>query len=400
MGIAIDPPDVNRSARLFTVVEKRIVYGLKAIKGIGDGPAEAIVNCRKEGGPFISFMEFLDRLDIKSVGKAVVEVLIKTGAFDNLEPPMIGPAPVTGGSGIRAVLLGNLEKAVEYAQGKKEDKLFGQSSLFEDTGEKTYPDFVFEPFPAWDRMEQLEAEQKLIGFYFSGHPLDDYREAWEQNATLNVADLENAKDGDYVIVGIVKSLKLISDKNGNQMAFASLQDYNGEVDLTFFGKVWKTCADDVAVEGRAAFRGRLDTSRAKPGFIVNSVMDLEKMQKKAARLAEEGKAVKTEAVRSTALKNAEASAEAKPAEAGGEEAGPSYRELHIRISQVLAEREENLYPLRDCLIDNPGSCEVFIHVPDEGQTVIRAARGIIAAADEAAISALKNCGGVAAVWAA
>ncbi|MDR1908714.1 MAG: DNA polymerase III subunit alpha, partial [Spirochaetaceae bacterium] len=363
MGIAIDPPDVNRSDKYFTVVNGRIVYGFLGIKGIGHGPAEEIVNCRREGGPFRDFLEFLDRVDIKAVGKKVVELLIRTGAFDGLVPAGIAGAaagkaaePAAG----RALLQGNLERAVEYAQSKKEDKKFGQSSLFEETGEKTYPDFTFEPFPAWDHADQLEAEKELIGFYFSGHPLDDYRAAWEQNITLDLGRIDKAPEGDYVILGIIKSIKPITDKKGNAMAFGSLADYNGEVDLTFFGKVWKGCQDDLAVEGPAALRGRLDAKRAKPSFIVNSVLDLKKLQSRAARLEAAGKAVRSAALKSSAAEPAGGGA---PGVTGGEPGGgPAFRELHIRISPVLAASEENLYPLRDCLIENPGPCTVFIHV--------------------------------------
>ncbi|MDR2517328.1 MAG: DNA polymerase III subunit alpha [Spirochaetaceae bacterium] len=393
MGIAIDPPDVNHSDKYFTVVNGRIVYGFLGIKGVGHGPAEEIVRCREEAGPFRDFSDFLDRVDLKSVGKRVTEPLIRAGAFDSLRVS-------------RSTLMGNLERALEYAGNKKEDRKFGQGGLFEDTDEKTYPDFVFEDFPPWDRMEQLEAEKELIGFYFSGHPLDDYREVWEQNAGLNLARLPVGADGEYVIVGIVNSLKPITDKKGNLMAFGSLADYTGEIDLTFFAKVWKNFRDDVSVESRAAFRGRLDTSRAKPSFIVSQVMDLEKMRKKALRLAEEGRA--------------EMSAAAKAFQAGGAAAAPSgpehippggggsspamtppaetaFRELHIRIAPACVVRDEDLYPLRDCLIENPGPCAVFIHI---GETEIRAASRITAAADTAVFEPLKHRGIVAAVWAA
>jgi DNA polymerase-3 subunit alpha len=527
LGIAVDPPDVNRSDRLFTVVDGCIVYGLKAIKGVGDGPAEEILRCRREGGSYRSFVDFLDRVNMKATGKAdgkadadgerretvvgkkVVELLIQTGAFDCFDVD-------------RATLLGNLEAAAEYAQKKKEDKMFGQSSLFEDTKEQEYPEFEFQPFPPMDRMEKLNIEKQLIGFYISGHPLDDYKEAWERYVKLDLADSEKAGVGEYTLIGILKTLKPHTNKSGKTMAFASLQDYRGEIDMVFFEKTWEDCRDIVAegnriaVKGRldlrrgtpslvvsavleqerlnrkndlesfcstagpleelreawkqfvtldlsnlknakedeytligtvaglrpfndkngremafgtladyrgeidlvffektwescknritvgavAALKGRLDLKRDKPCFRVGSILDTDRLKKKAAKTAAqpdpagspagEGQAAPAsafKAVPGTAVPGAAAVSET------------AVREVHIRLVPEAAKREEALYPLRDYLLDNPGSCFVYLHVPVEGgEMVIRA--GSPLAADSARLDGLKSCGAVDTVWAA
>ncbi|QQO11079.1 DNA polymerase III subunit alpha [Breznakiella homolactica] len=344
MDIPIDPPDVNRSDRYFTVVDGRIVYGLLGIKGLGDASAEEIVACRKEG-PYTDFMDFLERVDIKTVGKKVIELLIKTGAFDQF-----------GVS--RATLAGNLERAVEYAQNKKADKKFGQSSLFEDTGEKEYPDFEFEEFPEWERNEQLSIEKELIGFYFSGHPMDEYRAFWERAVSLDLAHLERSStDRDYTLVGIIKSLRPYQTKKGRWMGFGSLGDYNGDIDLTFFPDTWEKCRDKLAVDRIIAIKGKVDLSRDRPSFLVDALLDMEQLAEK------------------------------------------SYREVHIRLDQAAAEREEGLYPLRDHLFENSGPCSVFIHVPvSGGEGVVRTATQITASAESSNLEALTLCAGVAEVW--
>jgi DNA polymerase-3 subunit alpha len=362
MGIPIDPPDINRSDRTFTVVDGRIVYGFLGIKGIGDGPAEGIIRCRQEQ-PYRGFMDFLDRVTMKAyergedpdrekskvVGKKGVELLIKTGAFD-------------GFGQNRATLLENLERAVEFAQNKKEDKRFGQTSLFEDTGEKEYPDFECIQYPEMDRMERLNIEKELIGFYFSGHPLDDYREAWKRLVTLNLAQLDTAGEGEYTLIGILKTLKPHVDKKGKPMAFGSLMDYNGEIDLVFFEKIWENCRDKLAVDDKTALKGYLDKRRDKPSFRVLSVLDMENLPGKG-------------------------------------QAELSFREVHIRLKEGTGEREEALYPLRDYLMENPGPCSVFIHVPvSGGEAVIRTAGQIGAPADPVHIGALTQCAGVAEAW--
>jgi DNA polymerase-3 subunit alpha len=537
MGIPIDPPDVNRSQKNFTVVAGRIVYGLKAIKGIGDIPAEEIIRVRGDG-PYQSFMDFLNRVDIKTVGKKGVELLIVTGAFDTM-----------GQS--RETLLGNLERAVDYAQSIKDESRYGQSSLFGDTEEKLYPDFTFDPFPEKSQEEKLRLEKELTGFYLSGHPmdgckdaweryvrldlgnlegaaagpcvligilksikaitsrggkpmafaaltdyrgevdlvffeevwlrcrdtlaeddtialkgkldnkrgkpaiqvesvlagekfkipellesfcaqpLDKYRETWRQLVKLDLRNPENAAEDEYTLVGIVSSLRPIQDKNGKPMAFGSLQDYRGDIDLVFFGKTWENCRDKITEGKLAALKGRLDKSRDKPNFKVSSVLDLERLDRKAGKMAEEQMDKKTEngagpaagggwETNTPAQQNAPASQNTPwnqgavygaPSREGGlqdkgtggaavAEDADRWRELHIRLDNSPARQDEDLLPLRDQLIENPGPCMVFIHVPEPGgrETVIRTASQISTNATTASINALKRCRGVSGVW--
>jgi DNA polymerase-3 subunit alpha len=528
MGIPIDPPDINRSRKNFTVVDGRIVYGLKAIKGIGDIPAEEIIQGRKDG-PYKDFMDFLNRVDIKTVGKKGVELLIQTGAFDTL-----------GQS--RETLLGNLERAVDYAQNIKDESKYGQSSLFGDTGEKLYPDFTFDPFPGKSREEKLRLEKELMGFYLSGHPLDNYREAWERCVHLDLGNLEGTAGGpcvligilkglkpitskggkpmafatladyrgevdlvffeetwlrcrdslgeeeivalkgkldtkrgkpaiqvegvlageklkipellesfcaqpldkyretwrqlvkldlgnpgkeaedEYTLVGIISSLRTIQDKNGKPMAFGSLQDFRGDIDLVFFGKTWENCRDKLPEGKPAALKGRLDKSREKPSFKVSSVLDLDRLDKKAGKMAEErtdrtdgerkdgaegwagrGPAPQTALKQSGPQDGPPQNAGAQNTVRGAETADPPpWRELHIRLGKSPGRRDEDLLPLRDHLIENPGPCQVYIHVPapgDQGQeTVIRTASQISSSATTASVDALRRCLGVAEVW--
>jgi DNA polymerase-3 subunit alpha len=261
MGLVIDPPDINHSDKYFTVVEGRIVYGFLGIKGLGESSADEIIRRRKEGGPYRDFMDFLNRVEIKSVGKKVIELLVQTGAFD-----CFGIA--------RATLQGNLEKAVEYIQNIKDERQFGQSSLFGDSGEKEYAAFIFEDFPEIDRSEKLKAEKELIGFYFSGHPMDEYRELWEKTVKADLGHPETLKPGACVLVGIIKTLKLHTGRGG-KMAFSSLADYNGEIEVTFFSGAWEKCRDRietgkiVILKGEIKYRKDQDRHSFIAGDLIN-----------------------------------------------------------------------------------------------------------------------------------
>ncbi|MDR3172319.1 MAG: DNA polymerase III subunit alpha [Treponema sp.] len=414
MGLSIDPPDINRSEGYFSVVDGRIVYGFMGIKGLGDGPAAEIGTCR-EAGPYKDFMDFLNRVTIKTVGKKVVELLIQTGAFDSFGMH-------------RSTLVENLERAVEWAQKIKDAKQFGQASLFDATDEKEYPDFDFKESPEWDRMEKLRIENELLGFYFSGHPMDDYKATWEQNVTLDLAHYEDAADTMYTLVGIVKVIKLYHTQKGDQMAFVTLSDYNGSLELTFFPRVWKDAESLVTVDRIIALKGRLDHSqkRDRPNFLVEALLDLDQLetaaktsQKKPVAKAGSKKAATKDDLSKPDEAEPKKAAPKKPVEKGGSgkqaadkpkrtpeppvvEKAPeqSYREVHIRIHPNAAEQEEALYPLRDLLIEQSGPCTVFIHLPlGEAETVIRTTSQISATADTTALDTLSQCAGVAQVWA-
>ncbi|MDR0597158.1 MAG: DNA polymerase III subunit alpha, partial [Treponema sp.] len=484
MGIAIDPPDINRSDRLFTVAEGRIVYGFMGIKGLGEAPAEEIIACRGEG-PYRNFMDFLYRVNIKTVGKKVVELLIKTGAFD-------------GFGQTRQTLLMNLETAVDHAQGKKADRELGQASLFDDADEQAYPEYQFVIHNEMDRMEKLNIEQELLGFYFSGHPMDGCKGPWEKYVKLDLSRAESSPERDYTLIGIVKSLKPYTNKSGKAMAFGSLSDYRGEIDLVFFEKIWEGCRDKIAPGDIIALKGRLDKQRGSPSLRVDSILTPDRfaikneLQNYCASghplddyaeawerfvkldLAAQGEAPEGEytligilsSLRPITTKNGKDMAFASLTDFKGEidlvffprpwefsrdkvqenrcvavkgkldksrekisfqvssvveaaklkrkaaklsetaaaislasEAEPSYRELHIRLERAAAEREENLFSLRDYLYGTSGPCPVFIHVPvTEEELVIRAASQIGASPDASCIEALALCNGVAEVW--
>jgi DNA polymerase-3 subunit alpha len=261
MGIEVDPPDVNRSDKLFTVVDGRIVFGFLGIKGLGEAPAQEIVRGRQES-PYKNFIDFLDRVDIKAVGKKVIELLVHTGAFDSFG--------VT-----RETLAGNLERAVEYAQKKKEDKELGQTSLFGDSDSSGMPDYKFEEFPLVSRQDRLNLEKQLIGFYFSGHPMDEYREIWQKTVKVNLGQTENFKTGNCILIGIIKDIKLHTTAKGSKMAFAKLADFNGEIDVTFFSGPWERCQDEVEQDKVSILQGKIDYQKDKDkySFIVESCIN-------------------------------------------------------------------------------------------------------------------------------
>jgi len=343
MGIPVDPPDINRSGKLFSVVDGRIVYGFLGIKGLGDSSAEEIVRGR-QAGAYKSFMDFLNRVDIKAVGKKVILLLVQTGAFDNF--------------GIsRETLEGNLEKAVEYALKNKEDEQIGQTNLFEDAGISSLPDFKFEEFTEKDRLDRLNQEKQLIGFYFSGHPMDEYKEIWQNTVNVNLGEIEKLKTGNCILIGIIKNIKQIITSRGRKMAFASLADYNGEIEVTFFSDPWERCQDFLKNDIVVILKGKIDYQKDKDkySFLADSIL------------------TKEEAM--------------------------AFSDIHIALKEGAADNNEELNQLRDFLAENSGSNTIFIHIPVSGFVkIIRASNGLNITDYNKVLEELNKCNCVARVW--
>ena len=264
MGLEIVAPDINLSKKLFTVVDGRIVYGLLGLKGVGEGPAEEIEKSR-ENRVYKNFPDFLERVDIKAVGKSVIEKLIDAGAFDSFCIK-------------RENLKGNLERLIEHTQKTKDEKNSGQTSLFGDSEDKENSLFVFEDFPDMSREEKLKKEKDLMGFYLSGHPLDDYKELWERMVKCDLG-LQTFKTGDNVLIGIIKNIKTHMGKGG-KMAFVSLEDYNGKIDMLFFPPAWEKCERLIEVDKIVIVKGKIEyqKERDRYNFLAEDIINAQEAE--------------------------------------------------------------------------------------------------------------------------
>ena len=372
IGIPVDPPDINRSDKTFDVVDGRIVFGLKGIKGMGDAAATVIIDERNANGPYESFINFVERAGIKvvdgkrAVNNKAIEVLIKTGAFDKF--------------GInRPTLLQNMEHAIDYATEKHLGAESGQVSLFEESGEKEFVDFTFEEVEDLPTMEKLNLEKECIGIYVSGHPLDDYRKIIEQSATLTSENIEReakiaksqkeqtSSQGQnpwqtrnsgktYTVIGMIQELKLIRTKKGDEMAFATLQDFNGTIDLTFFPKTWGTIRQQVHTDAVYAFKGKLDASNEEPSVLVDSLEDISSLQIN------------------------------------------SIHEVHIQLDENLKDEFE-IQELKNFLFGTSGNCLVYFHIETaEGLFTIKANSQLTSPCNKEFLDALADIPFVKEVW--
>jgi DNA polymerase-3 subunit alpha len=226
-GYEVLPPDVNVSDLAFGAVDGKIRFGLGAIKGVGESAIEAILEAR-EAGPFRDLFDFAERVDSRRVNRKVLEALVKAGAFDFESRP-------------RRQLFESIEKALERGASAQRDRAVGQSSLFgllEDAGRPgpaasmTRPEYA--PLEEWPEKERLAMEKEAIGFYVSGHPLHQYARELQRYARPAAAVQRARRDDVVTVAGIVSQLRERPTKTGKRMAWVTLEDLSGSVELVCF----------------------------------------------------------------------------------------------------------------------------------------------------------------------
>ncbi len=226
MGIELSPPDINHSQLEFSAITKDekdiILFGLGAIKGVGEAAVISILESREDGGEFADMQDFVNRIDPQKVNKKVIESIIKAGGFDSF-----------GYS--RKALLDQVERLVETAKMANEAKKNALGSLFGDDEELTTIKLELSNCEEFELKDILEFEKETLGFYVSGHPLDSFREELEKiNYTLS-SDLENIKDGSSAIfVGKVEEIQRKISKKGNTFGIVTLMDLHGSLEIMLF----------------------------------------------------------------------------------------------------------------------------------------------------------------------
>jgi len=223
-GIELLPPDVNESARDFTVVRDGIRFGLAGVKNVGEGAIDSILEARAgEGGRFASLFDFANRIDGRRVNRRVVESLVKCGAFDLLHEN-------------RAAVWAGLDTALEAGAAAQRDREIGQGSLFGGASGSVVRGTRLPDTPEWSDRQRLDFEKQVLGFYVSGHPLAEAAERLARFAEVT-SDATQAVDGREVRVGgILTSLRETRTRRGALMAFGTLEDLQGSFDLVIFSE--------------------------------------------------------------------------------------------------------------------------------------------------------------------
>ena len=232
MGLDLSPPDVNNGQFHFSVdIQGRVLYGLGAIKGLGEGPVENIIAARTEGGPFKDMFDFCARIDGRKVNKRALEAMIRSGALDE-----IGPEGEIGFR--RAVMLAAMDEAVKLAEQHARNTSSGMGDLFGDSIVDSASDINYNSYSAARTLsvrDRLNGEKETLGLYLTGHPIDEYEDELKQMLPNRIADLRPGKETSS-ISGMVVGMRIMKNKRGDSFAFLTLDDKSGRIELSVWAE--------------------------------------------------------------------------------------------------------------------------------------------------------------------
>ncbi|MEA1899521.1 MAG: DNA polymerase III subunit alpha [Thermodesulfobacteriota bacterium] len=316
-GIKVLPPDINESDKEFTVIGSKIRFGLVAVKNVGEGAIEVIIDDRKEGR-FSSLFDFCERVDLKKANKRVVESLIKCGAFDS-----------TGAN--RSQMMVSLENAIDYGQRVQKEKADPQMGLFDIGAAKQNINLPqMSGIDEWDEKQLLTFEKEALGFYITGHPLIRFEGLLDKFTNANTISLKEKNDGEIVrIGGIIINIKTIKTKKGDLMAFVTLEDQHGTVEIIIFSLVYAAIQEILIEDNAVIIQGRVKGDENSVKILADTVVPIEKAEETWTA------------------------------------------SIHFNLNKNKTGKDL-LLRLNDLLKRYPGSCNAYIHLfsPEETDTVI------------------------------
>ncbi len=270
MGITVLPPDINESQGLFKVVdEKTIRFGLLAVKNIGHGAVDSIVDARKEG-PFKSLKDLCQRIDLRLANRKVLESLIKCGAMDSFLMP-------------RAQMFAGLDIVLEAASRTQKEKAKGQLSFFDaELSQGAFSQTLDIPHvKEWPEPQLLSFEKDMLGFYVSGHPLARYAKALKRFVSSSISDLKQYKDEEEIkIVGLISKIKnTVTRAKQEKMAILKLEDLEGSVELLVFPRAYQKVSRYILPNTVVLVKGVLNLKEDTPKILVNDLFPFDEIYK-------------------------------------------------------------------------------------------------------------------------
>jgi DNA polymerase-3 subunit alpha len=280
MGIEVLPPDVNASGIDFTPVGEKILFGLSAVRNLGEGAIRLLIESRRTDGPFASLAELCDRLPSQQLNRRALESLIHCGALDGLE---------SGAN--RAQLMADLDLVLDWAASRARDRASGQGNLFDllaggnqdGPGSGGMADLSTAPKAAavadYPPTEKLKLEKDLLGFYISDHPLRQLASRAKLLSPISLAHLEEQADKAKVsLVVMVPELRQVTTRKGDRMAILQLEDLTGGCEAVVFPKAYARLADHLMVDARLLLWATVDRRDDRVQLIVEDCRSIEDLQ--------------------------------------------------------------------------------------------------------------------------
>ena len=258
MRLQVETPNINLCDHRFTVRnEKTIVYGLGAIKGVGEAAVDAIMQERDQHGPFTDLFNFCQRVDLRKVNRRTLEALIMAGAMDVLQQT-------------RATLMASLPAALQIAEQYGRNQDAGQSDMFGmvskvETGPGSY--FVL---PEWDDEQRLGNEKQTLGLYLTGHPIARYEEEIRRFVSARIVELKPTYDQTVVVAGLIIAIRTMNTKRGDRMAFITIDDRSGRIELAVFSEPYARYRDLLAKDKLIVVEGEVSVDEFSGGYRISA----------------------------------------------------------------------------------------------------------------------------------
>jgi len=275
MGLKVLPPDINSGLYRFNVDDSgAIVYGIGAIKGVGEGPIEVILEARNKGGYFKDLFDFCARIDIKKVNKRVIEKLILAGALDRLGPH-------------RAAMMASLDDAVKAASQHHQAEAFGQADMFgvlTDAPEEVEQKYI--QVPEWPEKVWLEGERETLGLYLTGHPINAYLKELNKYTSCRLNEATpTRRDQSLTVAGLVIAARVMTTKRGNRIGLMTLDDRSGRMEVMLFSDALERYAELLEKDKILVISGQVSFDDFNGGLKMSAreVMDLGSAREKYAR---------------------------------------------------------------------------------------------------------------------
>src|SRR5690554_378170 len=279
MGLELILPDVNQSQYEFTVnKDGAIVYGLGAVKGVGEGPIEAIIEARQNGGDFVDLYDFCERVGNKRLNKRVLEALVSCGAFDRL----VNTAP-------RSILWANIVDAMKSASQSAANEAAGMMDLFgeiqEEVAATADPYERYRHVPEWTLRERLNGERETLGLFVTGHPFDEYEAEVRRFISTKLVDVEPSSSPQKV-AGMVVDMRVMKNKRGDSMCFVTLDDRSGRLEVALFADVYNEYFQVVEKDKLLIVEANVSNDEYSGGLkaICRSVKDIDDARVQYARV--------------------------------------------------------------------------------------------------------------------
>jgi len=275
ISIPVLPPSVNQSFSLFACIGNIIRFGLSAVKNVGTLAVESIIAAREAKGPFKSLYDFCERVDLRLCNRKVLESLIKCGAFDDFKTK-------------RSQLMTILDRVLEMGSKSQQDRQRGQLSLLDQLDDhlsSTGKDADLPVIDEWPENQLLGYERELLGFYVSAHPLAKFEKVLRTYASATTVSLTELKDQESLTIGgIVNTIKEITTKKGDRMAFVGLEDLDGRCEIVVFPELFKSSIAFLQKDSIIFIRGKVNSREDTPKVIAEEIIPIEEVEKKLTKV--------------------------------------------------------------------------------------------------------------------